>query len=260
MTSPMNSQSARSFGQALHFTPAVAPSPRRLREAGALSLAQPLRASSRLPDLDRTAGRVSIPVVGSGAIAERLGSQLATTTGEVSWLRCGNEPDVSILESVAAAIDASRIRILQHGGDQPVPQALAGAELRVTGARPSHDFLLVGDDLAFIFDRAETDQQVMIPVSHASVAKAFLGVFDHLWSAALPVTEIQHELDSEARRIIIRMLGDGATDDAIARALGISRRTIARHVAQIMHCTGALSRFQAGMRLAQLGLLASGRS
>jgi DNA-binding NarL/FixJ family response regulator len=94
-------------------------------------------------------------------------------------------------------------------------------------------------------------------VPQALVSKAFLGIFEHLWSAALPVvTEIQHELGTEARRIIIQMLGNGATDDSIARALGISRRTTARHVAQIMLCTGALSRFQAGMRLAQLGLLA----
>jgi len=259
MTSHMNSQSANSFGRAFHPAAAVPPSPRRLRRAGSLSVPS-LRASNRLADLDRMAGS-ALPVVGSGAIAERLGSQLATATGDVSWLRCGDEPDVSILESVAAATDASRVRILQHGGDQPVPQALAAAEFRVTDARPGHDFLLAGDDIAFIFDRDERNQQVMTPVPQATVSKAFLGIFEHLWAAALPVvTEIQHELDSEARRIIIQMLGRGATDDAIARALGISRRTTARHVAQIMHCTGALSRFQAGMRLAQLGLLAGDRS
>jgi DNA-binding CsgD family transcriptional regulator len=260
MTSRMNSQSARSFGRALHPAAAVPPSPRRLRRAGPLSAPPSLRASNRLTDLDRTAGRAA-PVVGSAAIAERLGSQLAAATGDVSWLRCGDEPEVSILQSVAAAIDASRIRILQHGGDQPVPHALAAAELRVTAARPGHDFLLAGDGIAFIFDRDDRDQQVMTPVPQASVSNAFLGIFEHLWSAALPVvTEIQHELGSEARRIIIRMLGDGATDDAIARALGISRRTTARHVARIMDCTSSLSRFQAGMRLAQLGLLAGGRS
>jgi len=166
---------------------------------------------------------------------------------------------VTILESVAA-VEPGRLRILQHGGDQPLPRSLAAAQLRVTCARPGHDFLLVGEDISFIFDRDEAGRQVMTPVPQASVCKAFLGFFELLWSAALPVmTELQQELGSEARRVIIRMLGDGATDDAIARALGISRRTTARHVARIMHCTGSLSRFQAGMRLAQLGL-AGGRS
>lgn len=253
MPSRMNSQSARSGGRALP------PSPRRLRQAGQPTPA--LRASGRPTDLDPTTDSARVPVVGSEAIAERLAGQLATATGDISWLRSGNEPDGSILESVAAVIGTSRVRILQHGGDQPVPQALAGAEIRITGARPGHDFLLAGDDIAFIFDRDERNRLVMTPVPQASVSKAFLGIFEHLWSTALPmVTEIQHELASEARRIIIQMLGNGATDDAIARALGISRRTTARHVAQIMHCTGALSRFQAGMRLAQLGLLAGGRS
>jgi DNA-binding CsgD family transcriptional regulator len=257
----MNGQAARSFGQASYPIAVMAPSPRRLRRAGLLSVPPPLRTSSRLTDLDRTAGHPPTPVIGSGAIAEWLSSQLATATGDVSWLRCGNEPDAPIFESIAAAVDPSRVRILQHGGDQPVPQALAGAELRLIGARPGPDFLLVGDDLAFIFDRDETNRPVMTPVPQASVAKAFLGIFEHLWAAALPAaTGIQHELGSEARQVIIRMLGDGATDDAIARTLGISRRTIARHVAEIMHCTGTLSRFQTGMRLAQLGLLAGGRS
>ena len=161
MTSRMNSQNARSFGQASHPAAAVSPSLRRLRRVGPLSVPPSLRGPSRLTDLDGTAGPAPIPVVGSEAIAERLGSQLATATGEVCWLRCGDEPDVSILESVAAAIDPSRIRILQHGSDQSVPQALAGAELRVTGVRPGHDFLLVGEDIAFIFGRDERNRQVM---------------------------------------------------------------------------------------------------
>jgi DNA-binding CsgD family transcriptional regulator len=258
LTSHMNSQGARSFGQALHPA-AVPPNPRRLRRTGPLSVPS-LRASGRWADLDQPAGRGPVPVVGSEAIAERLAGQLATAAGDICWLRCGNEQDGPVLQGVAAAVDASRVRILQHGGHQPAPQALAGAELRVTNGRPGQDFLLVGEDLAFVFDRDEANQLVMTPVPQVSVARAFLGIFEHLWSTALPVaTEIQHELGSEARRIIIQMLGDGATDDAISRALGISRRTTARHVARIMHYTGALSRFQAGMRLAQLGLLA-GRS
>lgn len=201
---------------------------------------------------------VGYPVVGSRAIAERLGSALASADGTVSWLLGGDELDLSILDSVAATVDASRLRILQYGGNQYLPQALAGAELRAMSASPGHDFLLVGQDRAFIFDRDEMNRPIMTPVPQASVSKVFSAIFEHLWSAAVRVvTEIQHELGSEAKRVVIQMLGDGATDDAIARALGISRRTTARHVARIMDCTGAMSRFQAGVRIAQLGLLSN---
>lgn len=239
------------------MTSRMPPSLRRVRRTSSLSVPPSLRTA----ESDRTASRLPGPVVGSGAIAEWLGNQLLATTGEIRWLRCGSEPDLLILDSIAAAVDASRVRILQHGDNQPVPQALTGAELRVISAQPGYDFLLAGNDIAFIFDRDERNRPVLTSVPQASVAKVLLGIFEHLWSTALPVlTEIHHELGSEARRIIIQMLGDGATDDAIARALGISRRTTARHVARIMSCTGAMSRFQAGMRLAQLGLLATSSS
>ncbi|HTZ45659.1 MAG TPA: helix-turn-helix domain-containing protein [Jatrophihabitans sp.] len=227
----------------------------RMHSLGTQSFGPVSHPAARLAELDRSAGAPG-PVLGSASIAERLGSQLAAATGGICWLLGGSEPDAAVLERVAATVEAGRLRVLQHDGDRPVPAALAGAEVRVTTARPGHDFLLAGDDLAFIFDRDEQDRPVLTAVPQASVAKAFLGIFEHLWSTALPVTDLRQELGSEAKRIIIRMLGDGATDDAIARALGISRRTTARHVARIMHCTGSLSRFQAGMRLAQLGLLA----
>jgi|GEM_PF-5866647 len=228
---------------------------RRLHRSGPPSASQALRMSGRLIGTDR--GAAGVPAVGIEAIAERLVSHLSARAGKIRWMRRSSEQN-QILERIAPAVDLSTVQVLQHGSDPAV--AFAAVEVRMAAVDPGQDFLLVGEDAAFLFDRDAEGYQVLSPVSQVAVIRAFGTIFDQLWAVARPVlAEIEDELGGEARRIIIQMLGDGATDDAIARTLGISRRTIARHVAQIMHCTGTLSRFQTGMRLAQLGLLVDPR-
>lgn len=56
------------------------------------------------------------------------------------------------------------------------------------------------------------------------------------------------------RRILALMAG-GATDDAIARHLGLGRRTVARRVSAILDRLGATTRFQAGVQAARCGWL-----
>jgi DNA-binding NarL/FixJ family response regulator len=48
---------------------------------------------------------------------------------------------------------------------------------------------------------------------------------------------------------VLRLLADGATDEAIARQLSISVRTVQREVRQVLDQVGARTRFQAGLRL-----------
>jgi DNA-binding CsgD family transcriptional regulator len=54
---------------------------------------------------------------------------------------------------------------------------------------------------------------------------------------------------------VLRLLADGLTDDAIARQVGVSVRTVRNDMAAAMLSLDARSRFQAGVRAAQLGLL-----
>jgi DNA-binding NarL/FixJ family response regulator len=53
---------------------------------------------------------------------------------------------------------------------------------------------------------------------------------------------------------ILRALGAGLTDEAAARRLGTSLRTYRRRVAELMAALEAGSRFQAGVRVGELGL------
>ncbi|MFJ9691464.1 TrmB family transcriptional regulator sugar-binding domain-containing protein [Kitasatospora sp. NPDC101183] len=85
-------------------------------------------------------------------------------------------------------------------------------------------------------------------------------LFDNVWRSSLPAGE-RIVFGDRARaafaRQILGMLRAGVTDEVAARDLAISVRTYRRYVAEIMTLLGASSRFQAGVRAAELGLLPS---
>ena len=54
---------------------------------------------------------------------------------------------------------------------------------------------------------------------------------------------------------LLDALASGSKDEAAARALGMSLRTYRRRVAELMAAVGATSRFQAGLRARELGLI-----
>jgi DNA-binding NarL/FixJ family response regulator len=60
---------------------------------------------------------------------------------------------------------------------------------------------------------------------------------------------------SERDRTIITLMAAGATDEAIARRLDLSRRTVVRRIAALLDRLGATTRFQAGVQAAKRGLL-----
>ncbi|HEV7963709.1 MAG TPA: helix-turn-helix transcriptional regulator [Actinoplanes sp.] len=60
---------------------------------------------------------------------------------------------------------------------------------------------------------------------------------------------------SGSDRTLLRLLALGVTDEAAARRMGVSVRTIRRHVSQLLDRLDAVSRFQAGVQAAQRGWL-----
>jgi DNA-binding NarL/FixJ family response regulator len=89
-------------------------------------------------------------------------------------------------------------------------------------------------------------------------------LFDQLWRAAEPAPRspaagapagVEPGAPSEQERLLLRLLGDGVKDEAVARALGVSVRTVRRMIADLMRRLGARSRFQAGVLAIQRGWL-----
>ena len=61
------------------------------------------------------------------------------------------------------------------------------------------------------------------------------------------------EARPELRRFLLRLLATGQKDEQIARALGMSLRTVRRRIADLMTELGADSRFQAGVEAVRRG-------
>jgi len=55
------------------------------------------------------------------------------------------------------------------------------------------------------------------------------------------------------QRLLLGQLAGGAKDEQIARALGLSVRTVRRRVAELLEELGADSRFQAGVEAVRRG-------
>jgi DNA-binding CsgD family transcriptional regulator len=87
-------------------------------------------------------------------------------------------------------------------------------------------------------------------------------MFDSLWLEAEPLpspgseprTLMASSLSGQ-HLTILRLLADGATDQAIARALGVNARTVTRRLTEIYDALGVQSRFQAGSAARKMGLV-----
>jgi DNA-binding CsgD family transcriptional regulator len=131
----------------------------------------------------------------------------------------------------------------------------ANTEIRVA-AHPGTNFAIIDRHTALIHTPA--NRHKLLILRHPSLVNLVTGLLNHIWRTAEPLTH--HTATLAARRNchtthqILRELAHGSTDDAAARRLSMSVRTFRRHVADIMRDIDARSRFQAGIRLAQLGL------
>ena len=118
-----------------------------------------------------------------------------------------------------------------------------------------------------IFDRANAlvpidpmdSRKGALHVTEPGIIAALVNLFEQTWSTAVPLGAVrpgdpQTGL-TDTERELLRLLGTGLTDDAAGQRLGISSRTVGRHMASVMERLGAASRFEAGNKAAQRGWL-----
>lgn len=134
----------------------------------------------------------------------------------------------------------------------------AGAEIRTADQLP--DILFIVDrEIAFIPKRTHPDQKPGALVVREPVLISFLcALFEQFWITSTPFLDegpgYQNASD-DLKRSVLELLAQGLKDEVVARRLGMSVRTCRRHIAALMQELGAESRFEAGVRAAQLGLL-----
>ncbi|AHH99289.1 helix-turn-helix transcriptional regulator [Kutzneria albida] len=132
----------------------------------------------------------------------------------------------------------------------------AGEQAR-TLAEPPMKLHIGDEDLAVVtLETEDRSDFVALVVRPSALLTTLCQVFDTLWKLAVPVSvaDTGAEIDRRDRGILV-LMASGATDEAIARRLDLSRRTVVRRVAALLEQLGATNRFQAGVQAARRGWL-----
>jgi DNA-binding CsgD family transcriptional regulator len=162
-------------------------------------------------------------------------------------------PHAALTGLLADLDDAYHVRVLR-APTAPDP----GPRCQVRIAAVPLPTLLVADGRTALVGADSAGGRQSSIVQDAMVVQALHGMFLSLWDDAAPTAEPPYfgsPARAEMARRVLARLRDGVTDEAAARELGVSVRTYRRHVTGILELLGATSRFQAGVRATELGIL-----
>ncbi|MDT1991591.1 LuxR family transcriptional regulator [Micrococcus luteus] len=124
--------------------------------------------------------------------------------------------------------------------------------------------LIADDDAALVGLAGAAGQGEALVVRGSLLVDAFVRLFELQWELALPIADVARGGDdgadglggdvlTEVERRLVAMLSSGMTDEAMARAIGLSHRTVQRRLADLARRVGAEGRFQLGVQAARRG-------
>ncbi|WP_404955543.1 hypothetical protein [Streptomyces sp. 147326] len=152
-----------------------------------------------------------------------------------------------------------RLLCTSNSPDGEMACALAGSgmasSIRVATTRSQEAVIVDGRVVFLPGDRTGRGRATL---RSPAVVRVLESMFAGAWDTAVPLADydrLRHRAHSETARRVLRHLGAGLTDDAGARAMRVSLRTYRRHVAELMRALDASTRFEAGARAVELGLM-----
>ncbi|MEU8226099.1 helix-turn-helix domain-containing protein [Kribbella sp. NPDC048915] len=172
--------------------------------------------------------------------------------------QCAQE-EVLVLDRVPYVADASDVayRVIYDMASLSQPGDLAAAR-SMGGSRMLRDVplqLVVVDRRTALLPTAP---DVVVELGPSRLLDALLRLFELLWQQASPLAPSMSgagPLSPEDQQLLC-LAAAGLTDQAIARRLGVAQRTVERRMQRILKALDATTRFQAGLRAGQQGLLA----
>ncbi len=193
----------------------------------------------------------------------------------VRVVRSANRPpceawsDTGAVEAEVAARTASMRAGVAHRTiwwdglfEDPVTSAAAlalmnkGEQARILPGLPTK--MIIADDRRAMIPLdpdGEADGATLV-IHPSGLLTALISIYDTLWGVAAPISGPRRTPGlSDQERAILTLMVAGVTDDAIARRLRISRRTVVRHSARLFERLGAKTRFQAGAQAVRRGWL-----
>jgi DNA-binding CsgD family transcriptional regulator len=249
---------------------------RHLRSLLSLGLASrtPGRPARYLPAVPEAAVELLALRKQAAIIEARLGASVLTAEFR--------QPDAFTVIRGAEAIAQRFYQAQQCAQDEvlvldrmPYPRRLDGVRYRIiydmaslseprdlTAARSSGCCRMLRDvplELLVIDGRTAllpTAADVVVELGPSSLLDALLRLFELLWKQASPLTSSVSEgpLTPDDQQLL-SLAAAGLTDQAIARRLGVAQRTVERRMQRILKALDATTRFQAGLRAGQRGLL-----
>ena len=211
---------------------------------------------------------------GRGAVWEPVTADLAPTLIErllvatdgplrtcVVGLQAGPGLDHAVIQQAQGRLAAGRPQRAIYPVDvydQPEGRAWmqawaeAGEDQRICIDPPS-DFAVFGETAVLAAAEWGSVHADFVLVREPMIVQAFIHLFDRVFERALPIPSDVDGHDEEAA--LLRLLGSGLKDEAIARYLGCSLRTVRRRIALLMARYGAETRFQLGVAVAGSGLV-----
>jgi hypothetical protein len=133
--------------------------------------------------------------------------------------------------------------------------AAAGEEVRITH-RKAPQISVFGDEVALVASSSgQGGPDGRILVRAPALVSLVTDLFERYWDSAVPLRSTPVAAGRSERTEILEGLMLGGKDEALARQLGVSLRTVRRRVADLMDELGATTRFQAGMEAVRRGLV-----
>jgi DNA-binding CsgD family transcriptional regulator len=199
---------------------------------------------------------------------EQLGSG---ATVEILSMVPGNAVPAATLNAAKALDDdvarrRVRTRVIYHSTVRQDPTTIAygrwmaerGSEVRLSPSVTRRLLIVDGKTAVVPINPNETSVGALC-VREPGLIDQLTALFELIWTDAVPLgmparAESPAGL-SPTDRHLLRLLADGLTDEAAAKRLGISARTVRRIMADLMDRLGAESRFEAGVEAARRGWL-----
>lgn len=132
-----------------------------------------------------------------------------------------------------------------------------GAEIRRAPVLPPR-FVIVDQATVLIPTARERPARHALLIREPAITALLMALFEVTWTAAEPLSKpepVDKKNPSAQEVALLRILAAGSTDEAAAKKLGVSVRTVRRIMADLMERLGAASRFEAGHRATQRGWL-----
>lgn len=235
------------------FATAIADEYRTVREEQALTaferLTDPADIVARLEELY--------------AVADRELRIFVTNRQDQSSLEEAREKDAELLTRGLRVRLICLESVVNHGPSREYISWLSrqGAEYRVLPTLPLR-MIVRDEDVAVVAAHADDPSQGAVLLRGHGVVHALIALFERCWTAGTPIgehTPVPRGTDglgiTPVQQEVLRLMAAGAKDNAIARQLDVSVRTVRRICSELTTVLGATSRFTLGVEAARRGWL-----